>query len=97
MEHDVNEGMEGGMNRPDMEADDEEDLPAPMLRQRRRRKKKKISLKKKSKDPDSHKPTIVNFDQSLPSSHSVRPGKIKSCLQRYFDCNYAIQDMPHAT
>ncbi|KAK3767566.1 hypothetical protein RRG08_003828 [Elysia crispata] len=70
MEHDVNEGMEGGMNRPDMEADDEEDLPAPMLRQRRRRKKKKISLKKKSKDPDSHKPTIVNFDQSLPSSHS---------------------------
>ncbi|RUS71602.1 hypothetical protein EGW08_020637 [Elysia chlorotica] len=73
MEHDAHGEIgnhQGDGNGPEMEPNNEEALPALMLRQRRWKKKLKISLRKKSCDSDSHRPTIVNFDQSLPSSHS---------------------------
>ncbi|RUS80051.1 hypothetical protein EGW08_012168, partial [Elysia chlorotica] len=73
MEHDAHGEMgnhQGDGNGPEMEPNNGEALPALMLRQRRWKNKLKISLRKKSRDSDSQRPTIVNFDQSLPSSHS---------------------------
>ena len=76
MEHDENEevdNLQDNEDRPALQPDDEQDLPRleVEVRRRRRKKKKKFSLGKKSADSESQQPTIVNFDQSLPSSHSV--------------------------
>ncbi|GFS14021.1 protein cereblon [Elysia marginata] len=73
MEHEANEEIadhQGNGNEPAAEADGEEELPALEVRRHPRIKKRKISLRKKSADSQSQKATIVNFDQSLPSSHS---------------------------
>lgn len=69
MEEEENAGHEEGENQPAINAG-ADNLPGVDMRQHPRKKKRKFSLRKRSADSESHKPTIVNFDQSLPSSHS---------------------------